>query len=343
LRCASWWKTACRIAPLVGICGATTGYLCPLARFKTGWKPGEKKAHGQIDGAFLDWALESFSGYVAADELYEGPYCVLSVVDNRAYKRIRYEVLDRDPTHDDIVAFLDRLKRALNDRDLALHGITTDGSPLYPEPIRTVFGNVPHQICTFHVLKELTQGILRAVAAERRRLAQSKPKLKRGRPSSKDKAARRLARKSKQVQDKISGLFQGRFLFVKRRLKPSERKQFLQITRGLPQLRKLRDIMDHIYALFDRRCRTQTALNKLKKLRQWVKRFKWIGDTLKKVFAPTLEKALTFLDDKLLPATSNAVERGNRRHRKMQKSVYRVRCQISLEGRIALDMIRASV
>jgi hypothetical protein len=46
---------------------------------------------------------------------------------------------------------------------------------------------------------------------------------------------------------------------------------------------------------------------------------------LKKVFAPTLEKALIFLDDKLLPAISNAVEKGNRRHRKMQKSVYRVR------------------
>jgi hypothetical protein len=267
---------------------------------------------------------------------------VLSVVDNRCYKRILYEVLDHDPTHDDITAFFERLKTALANRDLLLQGITTDGSPLYPEPIRTVFGEVPHQICTFHVLKELTQGILCAVAAERHRLAKSKPKLKRGRPSSKDKTARRLARKSKTIQDKISGLFQGRFLFVKRRLKPSERKKLLQITQGLPQLRKLRDIMDHIYALFDRRCRTQSALDKLKKLRQWVKRFKWIGDTLKKVFAPTLDKALTFLDDKLLPATSNAVERGNRRHRKMQKSVYRVRSQISLEGRIALDMIRES-
>ena len=305
-------------------------------------KLGGKKAQRQLDGAFLDWALESFSGYVAADELYEGPYCVLSVVDNRCYKRILYEVLDHDPTHDDIIAFLERLKTALTERALELQGITTDGSPLYPEPIRTVFGDVPHQICTFHVLKELTQGVLRAVAAERQRLVQSKPKLKRGRPSSKDKVARRLARKSKTIQDKISSLFQGRFLFVKRHLKPGERRQLLQITRGLPQLRKLRDIMDHIYVLFDRRCRTHTALHKLKKLRQWVKRFKWIGDTLKKVFTPTLETALTFLDDKLLPATSNAVERGNRRHRKMQKSVYRVRSKASLEGRIALDMIRES-
>ena len=290
----------------------------------------------------MEWALEAFSGYVAVDELYEGPYCVLSAVDNRQYKRVMYAVLDHDPTHDDIEAFLGRLKTALDDRHLALKGITTDGSPLYPEPIRQVFGALPHQLCTFHVIKDLTKGVLKAVAKERERLAQDKPKLKRGRPSSKEKATRRLARKSKDIQQKIHDLFQGRFLFVQRRLQPSERQRLMHITRGLPHLRKLREIMDHIYALFDRRCRTQTALGKLKKLRQWVSRFKWIGDTLKKVFSPNLEKALTFLDDKLLPATSNAVERGNRRHRKMQKSVYRVRSQSCLEGRIALDMIRES-
>ena len=115
-----------------------------------------------------------------------------------------YEVLDHDPTHDDIEAFLGRLKTALDERDLTLKGITTDGSALYPEPIRTVFGEVPHQLCTFHVIKELTQGVLRAVAKERERLAKSKPKLKRGRPSSKDKAARRLARKSKAISSRKS-------------------------------------------------------------------------------------------------------------------------------------------
>jgi hypothetical protein len=295
-----------------------------------------------MDGAFLNWALKAFSGYVAADELYEGPYCVLSAVDNRQYKRILYKVLDHDPSHDDITAFLLRLKTALHERNLELKGITTDGSALYPDPIREVFGEVPHQLCTFHVIKELTKGVLRAVASERARLAKSKPKLKRGRPSSKKKEARHLARKSKSIQQKIGDLFQDRFLFVKRRLTPSERKRLLYITRGLPHLRKLREIMEHIYALFDRRCRTPTALGKLNKLRQWVNRFTWIGDTLKKVFSPHLEKALTFLDDKLLPATSNAVERGNRRHRKMQKSVYRVRSQVCLEGRIALDMLRES-
>ena len=295
-----------------------------------------------MGSTFLDWALETFSGSVAVDELYEGPYGVLSAVDNRQDKRILSEVLDHDPCHDAIDAFLGRLKAALDARNVALTGITTDGSALYPEPIRTVFGAVPHQLCPFHVIKELTKGILRAVASERQRLATSKPKVKRGRPSSKDKAARRLARKSTSIQETISDLFQDRFLFVTRHLTRSGRKRLLHITRGLPHRRKLREIMEHIYALFDRRCRTQTALGKLRKLRHWVKRFTWIGHTLQKVFSPNLEKALTFLDDTLLPATSNAVERGNRRHRKMQKSVYRVRSKACLEGRIALDMIRES-
>ena len=293
-----------------------------------------------MDTEFLDWALADFSGYVAADELYDGPFCVLSAVDNRCYKRILYEVLDHDPNHDDIRAFLNRLKTALQARDLTLRGITTDGSPLYPEPLAEVFSGVPHQLCQFHVIKEITKGVLKAVAQVRERLAQSKPKLKRGRPSSKAPAARRRARKSKAIQEQISDLFQDRYLFVRRRLKASERKRLMRITRGFPQLRKLRELMEQVYALFDRRCRTQTALDKLTKLRQRLNRFKHLGETLQKLYSPTLEKALTFLDDKLFPSTSNAVERGNRRYRKMQKNIYSVRTQEQIKARIALDMWR---
>ena len=71
-----------------------------------------------------------------------------------------------------------------------------------------------------------------------------------------------------------------------------------------------------------------------------VRRFKEVGKTLSKLFSANLEKALTFLDDKLLPSTSNAVERGYRRHRKMQKSIYRVRTFARLVARIAIDMLR---
>jgi hypothetical protein len=95
-----------------------------------------------------------------------------------------------------------------------------------------------------------------------------------------------------------------------------------------------------VHRLFDRRCRTETALAKLARLRTEVGRCKGLGPIFKKLRSSDLEKALTFLDDRLLGSTSNAVERGNRRHRKMQKTVYRVRTQATSRGRIALDMFR---
>ena len=87
--------------------------------------------------------------------------------------------------------------------------------------------------------------------------------------------------------------------------------------------------MEEVYRLFDRRCRMATALAKLERLRARLRRFDRLRTVLKKLLAPGLEKALVFLDERLLGATSNAVERGNRRYRKMQKTVYRVRTKTS--------------
>jgi hypothetical protein len=120
-------------------------------------------------GALLEWALEAFAGYAAVDELYAGPYCVLSAVDNRQDKRVLYTVLDHDATHRDLAAFLGRLQTAVDERGWTRKGITTDGSALYPEPIRIVFGEVPPQLCTFPIIKDLTKGIWTAVATARER------------------------------------------------------------------------------------------------------------------------------------------------------------------------------
>lgn len=263
---------------------------------------------------------------------------MLSIVDNRTFKRLTYEVLDSDPTHADIQAFFERFQASLQQRGLQVRAITTDASPLYPEPITKVFGTIPHQLCEFHLLKELTKAVLRAVARVRKQLAAQKPSLPRGRPRT--PAAKRAARRRQRVQEKVCDLFDHRHLFVQHQLTAAERKTLQRITRGQRPLLALRSIMDEVYRLFDRRCRTDTALAKLARLRQRVRRFKKVRRTLQKLFSPNLEKALTFLDDRLLPSTSNAVERGNRRHRKMQKTVYRVRTQEHIIDRIALDMLR---
>ena len=259
-------------------------------------------------------------------------------MDNRTFKRLLYEVLDHDPNHDDMLLFFRRFRAELDRRGLTLRGVTTDGSPLYPEPLAGVFPGVAHQVCEFHVLKEINREILKAITQVRRDLKKKLPKLPRGRPSS--ATARKAACRKKKQEDKIADLFEHRYVFVQHSLRGRDRKVFLRITRGFPNLRQIRLIMDQVYRLFDRRCRTETALEKLAVLRRRVRRFHTLGQTLKKLFTPNIEKALTFLDDSQLPSTSNAVERGYRRHRKMQKSIYRVRTQDHLRQRVAIDMQR---
>ena len=259
-------------------------------------------------------------------------------MDNRAFKRLVYEVLDHDPRHEEIRRFFGRFREKLDARGWKVLGITTDGSPLYPDPIREVFGGAAHQVCEFHVIAELTKSVLHAVARTRKTLKAQMPVLRRGRPGSAEQ--RRAARRRKRLEKQVTDLFDHRHLFVKHRLTPLEKRALARLSRGQPRLRALRSIMDEVYRLFDRRCRTETALTKLAKLRRRVRSFKSVGKTLQKVFSPTVEKSLTFLDDSLLPATSNAVERGNRRHRKMHKTVYRVRTLERIQGRIALDIQR---
>jgi hypothetical protein len=296
-----------------------------------------KKGAQRVTADYLDEAPVDFSGYIAADELYDGPFGALSLVDNRAPKRLRYEALDHDPTHDDIRAFFRRLRAALGARGLAVLGVTTDGSALYPVPIAEVFGAVPHQVCACHVLKEVIEAVLHAVAQVRKALAADRPRLPRGRPPKRNRG---VALRRQRLQERITALFQGRHLLVRRRLTAGEKKALAQLCRGSRPLRARREVMEEVYRLFDRRCRMETALGTRARLRRRARRFRRLGKALSELFAANLEKALTFLDDKLLGATANAVERGNRRHRQVQKRVYRVGTQPHIRGRMALDMLR---
>jgi hypothetical protein len=269
--------------------------------------------------------------------LYDGPFCVLSVVDNRAFNRLSFSVLEHDPTQDDIRRFLGDFKARLDERGLTVQGITTDGSELYPKPLHELWPDAPHQVCEFHVIKEITKAVLHALATIRKQLRDRIPKQPRGRSP---KAERAQSRKAARQQEQVSELFEHRYLFVRHRLTADQKKTWQRITRGLAHLRRLRQIMEEVYQLFDRRCRTETALARLAQLRRCVSQFKWLGRALNNLSSPNLEKALTFLDDKLLPATSNAVERSNRRYRKAQKSIYSVRTAEHIRQRIALDMQR---
>jgi hypothetical protein len=88
----------------------------------------------------------------------------------------------------------------LDARGLTLKGITTDGSHIYSEPVANVFGQVKHQLCRFHIIKEITRNILKVVTQTRRQLKQKKTKRPRGRPCGQQ--AKQIARKNQQVKER---------------------------------------------------------------------------------------------------------------------------------------------
>jgi hypothetical protein len=321
----------------VGTSGATTASSSPTPPSKTGSSRLGKKKVESISTTYLDEALANFSGYLAVDELYDGPLCVLSIVDNRKYNRLAFVVLDHKPKHKDVRTFLTEFKAQLDQRGLLVRGITTDSSPLYPKVLKKLWPGVPHQRCRFHVLMEITKAVLHALAKLRKEIKAKLPKFKRGHPSKQQQTlARRFTRRKKRVAE----LFKHRYLFVRHHLSTAQKKQLKKLLCGQRPLRALRDVMDAVYRLFDRRHKTQTALGRLKKLRLRLRRLGRLRRALAKLNSPNLEKALLFLDDKLLGSTSNAVERSNRRFRKAQKSVYSVRTTDHIQQRLALDMQR---
>src|SRR5919197_5930815 len=169
-------KMACPTRLPAGTSGATTASSSPTPPSKTGSRPPGKKSRATLSGVYLDKALADFSGYLALDEVYDGPFGILSVVDNRRYNRLAFRVLDHDPAQDDVRAFLTELKGQLDQRGRAVCGLTTDGSSLYPKVLKELWPDVPHQLCEFHVLKEITQAVLRALAKLRKEMAAKIPK-----------------------------------------------------------------------------------------------------------------------------------------------------------------------
>src|SRR5262249_21377856 len=153
-------RTACLIKPPVGTCGATTVSSSPTPPSRTGSRPPGGKKLECISTTYLDEALANFSGYLAIDEVYDGPFCILSVVDNRRYNRLAFRVLDHNPTQDDVRDLLKQFTGQLDRRGLVVLGVTTDGSSLYPEVLKELWPDARHQLCEFHVIKEITQAVL---------------------------------------------------------------------------------------------------------------------------------------------------------------------------------------
>jgi hypothetical protein len=200
-----------RRTEVIGISGGTTASSSPTPPSKTGSRRLGEKIQTTLSGAYLDKALADFSGYLAIDEVYDGPFGILSIVDNYRYNRLAFRVLDHDPRQDDVRVFLVEFEEQLAKRQQSVCGITTDGSSLYPKVLEELWPNARHQICEFHVLKEITLAVLHALAKLRKQMTANIPKQPRGRPSKEQQPP---ARKVKRQKQRVVELFEHRYLFV---------------------------------------------------------------------------------------------------------------------------------
>jgi Transposase len=192
--------------------------------------------------------LEHFSGTLCVDELHLGQFTLLLATDPICDLPVAFALV-RANDQDHRRRFLQNLKNW----GLQPKTIITDGSNLYPAVLGELWPEADHQLCVFHIIKEINHLVLDGV--RRLRMALSRRgragrKKKRGRKGAKRRAT---ARRGLTKKEKSAFVFQHRHLIVKRRekLTESECDDLSRMLSYLPELATRREFADRVYWLFD--------------------------------------------------------------------------------------------
>src|SRR3954452_14082316 len=169
---------------------------------------------GQLDMAdHRRKVLAHFSGTLCVDELHLGRFTLLLATDPLSDVPVAFAlVAANDQDH------MRRFLRNLKAWGLSPKVVVTDGSNLYPAVLGELWPDADHQLCVFHVIKDINKLILDAVRRLRKamnRRGKAGRKKKRGRKGAKSKAA--AARRGLTLKEKSSFVFKHRYLIVQRR------------------------------------------------------------------------------------------------------------------------------
>jgi Transposase len=271
--------------------------------------------------------LEHFSGTLCVDELHLGRFTLLLATDPLSDLPVAFALVATND-QDHMLRFLNNLKTW----GLMPRVVITDDSNLYPAVLAELWPEAEHQLCVFHIIKNINKLVLDAM--RRLRTAMSRRgkagrQRKRGRKSKKAKAAAK--RRGPTVKEKAHFVFKHRHLIVKRRenLTESERGDLTRMLEYLPELSTLRRFADKIYWLFD----TPKDFHQASCRRATIVR----DPAFQAV--PELVKAMEQLDEEKFPKlmaylnspvsqrvrTNNHVERTNRMIRFFEKVRYKWR------------------
>jgi transposase-like protein len=286
--------------------------------------------------------LERFSGTLCVDELHLGRFTLLLATDPLADLPVAFALVDKnDQDH------MRRFLRNLMNWGLNPKVVVTDGSNLYPAVLAELWPDADHQLCVFHVIKDINKLILDAVRRMRtamNRRGQAGRKKKRGRKGAKSKAV--AARRGLTVKEKAHFVFKHRYLIVTRRenLTESERDDLVRLLEYQPELRTLRRFAERIYWMFD----ATKDFHQASCRRAAIVRDPAFGAV------PELVKALEQLNEEKFPKlmaylknpvshrvrTNNHVERTNRMFRLLEKVRYKWRRRRTLVRFVVLTLDR---
>ena len=278
-------------------------------------------------GAHRRLVLERFSGTLCVDELHLGAYTLLLATDPLADLPVGFALVGaNDQEH------LGRFLRNLARWGLRPQVVVSDGSSLYTGLLAAIWPEAQHQLCVFHLLRDVLAKVLDAVRRLRRvqaRRGRAGRKRRRGRPSKRQQARRR--QRGPTAREKAAFVWKRRFLIVKRtaHLTPSERDDLKQLFAYRPELRTLGSFSQDLYRLLDDSATLRVARWRWTWLR-YDPEYQEVGElvaALELLAEPKLTKAMAFVQQPLgsQVRTNNHVERMNRRLRFAEKVRYRWR------------------
>src|SRR3954452_1343312 len=193
--------------------------------------------------------LEHFSGTLCVDELHLGRFTLLLATDPLSDMPVAFAlVATNDQDH------MRRFLKNLKNWGIEPAVVVTDGSDLYPAVVAELWPEADHQLCVFHVIKDINKLILDAVRRLKSglvRRGQAGRKEKRGRKGKEARAA--AGRRGPTLKQKAHFVFKHRHLIVKRRetFTEAQAEDLGRMLEYLPELATLRRFADRIYWLFD--------------------------------------------------------------------------------------------
>lgn len=286
------------------------------------------------------YVLERFSGTLCIDEIHLGRCTLLLATDPLNDLPVAFAVVSSND-QDHMRRFLKNLKTW----GLMPEVVVTDGSDLYPKVLAELWSEARHQLCVFHVLKDVHQQVLDALRRMRRELARRGNrgrKRKRGRPRR-----HRGRRRGLTLKEKAAFVFQHRYLIVKRREEMSrqDRLDLETMFQYLPELRRLREFVDRVAGLFAVRQSERTAWRHHAALvsDSAVLAVPELAKAVAMLAAEKFAKMIAFLKTPVFgrrERTNNHVERINRKVRYEEKARYKWRKRRSLVRFLVLLMDR---